>query len=186
MSEPSELLTPERIFRDHAPRIFHLARRMLGSESDAEDVLQEVLLTVIRKLKDFRGDSSLTTWLHRVTVNTALMHRRKQASRELRERSDPMEQFSDEGIHTQPIHGWANAPDQPLLQAERRSLLEQAITRMPEILRDVLILADIEELPNAEVADVLQLSVPAVKTRLHRARQWLRNELAPHFEEPSR
>src|SRR5262245_56726921 len=81
-------ITPEFVFREYAPRIYHIARRMLGNDADAEDVTQDVLLQVIRKLDTFRGDSQLTTWLHRVTVNAALAHRQKRATRQRRETTD--------------------------------------------------------------------------------------------------
>src|SRR6266481_6449270 len=84
----TEPVTPETIFRDYAPRIYHIARRMLGNDADAEDVTQDVLLQVIRKLDTFRGDSQLSTWLHRVTVNAALAHRQKRANRQRHESSD--------------------------------------------------------------------------------------------------
>src|SRR6266699_4974798 len=78
-------LTAERIFRDYAPRVYALARRMLNNDADAEDVTQDVLLQVVRKLDTFRGESQIATWLHRVTVNAALAHRRKRARRNERE-----------------------------------------------------------------------------------------------------
>src|SRR5438105_8347097 len=84
-------LTPEGVYREYAPRIYSLARRMVGNDADAEDVTQEVLLPVVRKLDTFRGESSLATWLHRVTVNAALALRRKRASQRERRLSDPME-----------------------------------------------------------------------------------------------
>src|ERR1700716_3533223 len=90
-------LTAEQVFRDHAPRVYNLARRMLGNDADAEDVTQDVLLQVVRKLDTFRGDANFTTWLHRVTVNAALAHRRKRANREQREVRDPLEMFTDNG-----------------------------------------------------------------------------------------
>src|ERR1700680_4233487 len=84
---PEEKLSPfplsaEQVYHDYAPRVFHTARRMLRSDVDAEDVTQDVLLQVVRKLPSFRGESAFPTWLHRVTVNTALTHRRKRAVRE--------------------------------------------------------------------------------------------------------
>src|SRR6476620_6456936 len=78
-------LTPEQVFREHAPRVYNLARRMLGNDADAEDVTSEVLLQVVRKLHTFRGDAALPTWLHRVTVNAALALREKRANRQERE-----------------------------------------------------------------------------------------------------
>src|SRR5271166_1680793 len=82
---PDPALAPhsaEEVFREYAPRVYNLARRMLGSDADAEDVTQDVLLQVVRKLPSFRGESAFPTWLHRVTVNTAIAHRRKRAVRD--------------------------------------------------------------------------------------------------------
>src|SRR5438093_8909096 len=84
-------LTPERVFRDYAPRVYTLARRMLGNDADAEDVTQDVLLQVVRKLDTFRGESDFFTWLHRITVNAALAHRGKRARRQEHETHDPLD-----------------------------------------------------------------------------------------------
>src|ERR1700674_1885980 len=94
--------TPERVFRDCAPRVYHLARRMLGNDADAEDVTQDVLLQVVRKLDTFRGESAFPTWLHRVTVNAALANRRKRAVRQKHQVSDPLEHFLENGRHLAP------------------------------------------------------------------------------------
>src|SRR5260370_40958649 len=82
-------LTPDQVFRDYAPRIYHLARRMLGNDADAEDVTQDVLLQVVRKLDTFRGESAFPTWLHRVTVNAALAHRHKRGVTQERQVAHP-------------------------------------------------------------------------------------------------
>jgi RNA polymerase sigma-70 factor, ECF subfamily len=172
------------LFRDYAPRIYHLARRMLGNEADAEDVTQEVLLQVLRKLHTFRGDSAFPTWLHRITVNAALAHRRKLATRDERQMPDMMEQvFAGNGHHTGPLRPWSVRPEQQVLDRESHQVIEQAIARLPETYRDVYVLADVEGLPNAEIGDMLGLAVPAVKSRLHRARLMMRHTLAPYFEE---
>src|SRR5437870_11538393 len=84
-------LTAERVYHDYAPRVYNMARRMLSNEKDAEDVTQEVFLQVVRKLPTFRGESAFPTWLHRVTVNAALAHRRKQAAREDTHVANPLE-----------------------------------------------------------------------------------------------
>ncbi len=175
--------TPERIFRDYGPRVYNLARRMLGNDTDAEDVTQEVLLQVVRKLDTFRGDADIMTWLHRVTVNAALAHRRKRAKREEREVHDPLQQFLDDGHHGRSVNRWDSPPEQQVLDKETSELIDKAITALPEIYRDVYILADVEQLPNAEIAEMLDLSLPAVKSRLHRGRLMMRDALAPHFEE---
>jgi RNA polymerase sigma-70 factor, ECF subfamily len=175
--------TVEEVFRHHAPRIYNLARRMLGNDADAEDVTQDVLLQVVRKLGTFRGESALTTWLHRVTVNAALAHRRKRASREDRRVHDPLDSFLEDGSHGVPVRKWSIPPDQAALDRETHTVIEKAITQLPEIYRDVYVLADVEGLANSEIAALLELSVAAVKSRLHRARLLMRNTLAPYFEE---
>src|SRR5262249_35436673 len=176
-------LTPERVFLDYAPRIYNLARRMLGSDADAEDVTQDVLLRVVRKLDTFRGESAFPTWLHRVTVNAALAHRDKRAMQHKHQIPDPLDRFLEDGGHGTPIRPWSVAPEKQTLDQETHELIERAIAGLPEIYRDVYVLADVEGLPNADIAEILDLSVAAVKSRLHRARLLMREELAPHFEE---
>jgi RNA polymerase sigma-70 factor, ECF subfamily len=186
MNEPETkptMPTPEEVFRAHAPRVYNLARRMLGNDADAEDVTQDVLLQVVRKLHTFRGDASLPTWLHRVTVNAALAHRQKRARRAEHEIHDPLERFVGDGHHAHPVHPWSIAPDEALQRRETAELIGQAIDHLPEVYRDVYVLADVEGLSNAEIAELLDLGVAAVKSRLHRGRLLMRNALAPHFEE---
>src|SRR3954451_12138004 len=90
-------LTAEQVYHDYAPRIYSMARRMVSNEKDAEDVTQEVFLQVVRKLPTFRGESAFPTWLHRVTVNAALAHRRKQAAREDTHVANPLEDLLEQG-----------------------------------------------------------------------------------------
>ncbi len=182
-TSPAPRLTPEQVFQDYAPRIYNLARRMLSSDADAEDVTQDVLLQVVRKLDSFRGESAFPTWLHRVTVNAALAHRRKRAQRQKHQLPDPLEHFLENGVHAGPVRPWSVDPSQRMLDQETHQVIERAIGELPEIYRDVYVLADVEGLPNSEIADMLGLSLPAVKSRLHRARLIMRNHLAPHFEE---
>jgi len=182
--------TPEHVFREYAPRIYHIARRMLGNEADAEDVTQEVLLQVVRKLHTYRGDAALPTWLHRVTVNSALALREKRANRQKRESSSgdeaALEAMAAEeptaGVRL-PRPGKELPPDQLALASEQRGIIERAIAKLPETFRDTYVLADVEGLPNSEIGEMLNMSVPAVKSRLHRARLRMRDLLAPHFEE---
>ncbi|MBN9519111.1 sigma-70 family RNA polymerase sigma factor [bacterium] len=178
--DPGQPVTPELVFREYAPRIYHIARRMLGNDADAEDVTQDVLVQVIRKLDTFRGDAQLSTWLHRVTVNAALAFRQKRANRQKRETNDA----DTDAIEAAdgPVNRWNVGPDEPVLAAEQAAVIEGAIGGLPTPFRDVYVLADVEGLPNQEIADLLGLSVPAVKSRLHRARLRMRDALAPHFE----
>jgi len=180
-------LTADRVFTEYAPRVYNLARRMLGNDADAEDVTQDVLLQVVRKLDTFRGEAAFPTWLHRVTVNAALAHRRKRANRQQHQAHDPLDSLFDGAgdghYHPAPVRPWSVSPDRPVLDAETHQLIERAIAELPEAYRDTYVLADVEGLPNAEIADALGLSVPAVKSRLHRARLMMRDALSPHFEE---
>jgi len=180
--EQNGKLTPEKVFRQYGPTVYNLARRMLGNDADAEDVTQDVLLQVVRKLDTFRGDAQFTTWLHRVTVNAALAHRKKRARRSAHEILDPMQHFLEDGHHSHSVRPWSIAPEQQVLDQETHELIEKAIAELPEIYRDVYVLADVEGLPNNEIGDLLGLSLAAVKSRLHRGRLLMRNALAPHFE----
>jgi RNA polymerase sigma-70 factor (ECF subfamily) len=136
---------------------------------------------VVRKLRTFRGEAAFPTWLHRVTVNAALSHRRRQAAAETGRSHDPFESLLDD----ERVRGLASQgelpPEYHLIDRETRRLIKQAIADLPERYREVFVLADIEGLPNAEIAERLELSLPAMKSRLHRARQMLREALTPHF-----
>lgn len=178
-------LTAEEVVRDHAPRVFSLARRLLNNDADAEDVTQDVLLQVVRKLPEFRGESAFPTWLHRVTVNAALSHRRREA---VRQEHGPRASLD---VHGE-VHGDAEAiatlvprvtltPDDQLAGHEMKQLIDRAIDALPEVYREVFVLADLEGLPNAEIGERLGMSLPAVKSRLHRARAMLRDALSPHM-----
>ena len=181
-SDPSgPPLSAEQVYHDYAPRVYNMARRMVSNDIDAEDVTQDVLLQVVRKLPTFRGDAAFPTWLHRVTVNAALTHRRRQAVRA----SHGIRNVGDITNDDEPFQAADRLPppDGLALGAETRRLIEQAIAELPLAYRTVFAMADVEGMPNAEVADRLDMTLPAVKSRLHRARAMLREALTPHFGE---
>jgi RNA polymerase sigma-70 factor, ECF subfamily len=182
---PAVPYSAEEVFHEYAPRVYNLARRMLSSDADAEDVTQDVLLQVVRKLPSFRGESAFPTWLHRVTVNAALAHRRQRAVRDEHQTRGPLDLVLEEHPPSGPVRRWSVGPEEAALDRETHQLIEQAIGELPEDYRDVFVLSDVEGLSNAEIGEMLGLSLPAVKSRLHRARQKLRDALAPHFEEVS-
>jgi RNA polymerase sigma-70 factor (ECF subfamily) len=173
-SRGPQLPSVEEVFHQHAPRVYRLARRLMGHDADAEDVTQEVLLQVVRKLDTFRGEADLGTWLHRVTVNAVLAHRRKQARRRERQVDTPLTRMEDGAFR--------EAPEQAVLDQETQEMVEQALAGLPEMYRDVHVLSDVERRSNAEIADLLGLSLPAVKSRLHRARLMMREALASYFQ----
>jgi len=160
-------------------KIFRLARHITQSQEDAEDILQETFLRAYQHLGDFQGNSKFYTWLVRIAVNQSLMKLRKRRS----DRSVSLDETFDTGEDTvtREIAVWDN-PEQNYSREEIREILEKAIESLPPIFRTVFALRDIEELSTEETAVVLNLSVPAVKSRLMRARLRLREKLTHCFK----
>jgi RNA polymerase sigma-70 factor (ECF subfamily) len=173
------------VCHEYAPRVYRLARRMMGHDADAEDVTQDVLLQVVRKLDTFRGEADLGTWLHRVTVNAALLYRRSHAGRRQRQDEAALDMLPEGAPAHSPRPGYAG-PEQAVLDQERQEMIEQAIAGLPPMYRDVYRLSDVEQRSQNEIAGLLGLSLPAIKSRLHRARLMLREVLASYFAGGSR
>lgn len=166
----------------HQQRVLRVVLSIVKEPMDAEEVAQEVFLTVFEKIDKFRGDASFTTWLHRVAVNAALMQRRKKKA----DRSVPLDEvmpaFDDKGMIAANVGDWTQRAEDPVLQQEARAVIEAAVDKLEEIYRTVFTLRDIQGFSTEETAAILDLSIAAVKTRLHRARLFLRSELADYFE----
>lgn len=164
----------------HEHAIFRLARHITHNAEDAEDVLQETFLKAYEHLDEFRGDSKFYTWLVRIAVNQALMKLRKRKS----DRSISLDESFDTGedVVVREIAVWSGDPEQLYSQEELRNILSSAIDSLPPVFRAVFALRDIEELSTEETAEILNLSVPAVKSRLLRARLRLREKLTRYFK----
>jgi RNA polymerase sigma-70 factor (ECF subfamily) len=162
--------------------IYRLALKMLGNPQDAEDVLQNTFLKALQGLKTFEGRSSLSTWLYRIAVNEALMLIRKHKPQVL---LSDMEVEDEEGNEFTPLEftDWCCLPEEEFVSAESRKALDDAIQRLPERLRVVFLLRDIEGLSIQETCEALSLSETAVKTRLLRARLRLRELLSGYYGE---
>lgn len=158
-------------------RMLAVARRILRSEEEARDALQEAFLQAFRGLERFEGQARLSTWLHRITVNAALMRIRRQKSRPEQPIEALLPAFRDDGHSEVCFVDWADGPEVLLERSQVRDLVRAAIERLPASYRTVLLLRDIEELDTAEVAEMLGVTANAVKIRLHRARQALRELL---------
>lgn len=171
----------EELVRMAGGRMLAVARRFMRSEADAEDVVQEAFLQAFKNIDRFEGNAKLTTWLHRITVNAALMKLRKKKRTHEVAIEDLLPKYMDDGHRPDIVGAWEETPDDLAELRESRSVVRQAIDRLPENYRNVLILRDIEQLDTAETATAMGLSVNATKTRLHRARQALRELLEPHF-----
>jgi RNA polymerase sigma-70 factor (ECF subfamily) len=157
--------------------MLQVARRMMPSEDDARDVVQEALLSAFRSIGSFEGTARLTTWLHRIVVNAALMKLRSRRRRREESIDDLLPRFDDDGHFAEPVAPWEVEAETLLERHETRGMVRRAIERLSENYRSVLILRDIEELDTEETAAALGIQVNAVKTRLHRARQALRTLL---------
>jgi RNA polymerase sigma-70 factor, ECF subfamily len=170
-----------RLVNTYSSKIYHLAIRMLTQQQDAEDVLQETFLKAYRGLKSFDGRSKLSTWLFRIATNEALMVlRRKHPDFISIDESMETEEGEQEPVQ---IVDWCCLPENEFLSGETRKLLDAAVKTLPESLRVVFLLRDINDLSTHETAEVLGLSDTAVKTRLSRARLRLREELSAYFGE---
>ena len=173
------------LIRVEGPRLLNLARRLMRTEEDARDCFQEALLTVSRKIDKFRGESSLRTWMHRITVNACLMKLRKPSAQAEGFIDDLMPNFDDRDCR---IGESGAAPNAELLleREQTRTLVRKAIDELPDPYRTVLILRDVEEVPAKDVADALEIEPNLVHVRLHRARAALKKLLEPAlFEEVS-
>jgi RNA polymerase sigma-70 factor (ECF subfamily) len=174
----------EELVRTYTPRLLGLARRIVGNEEDARDVIQDALLSAFRSIDRFQGDARLGTWLHRIVVNTALMRLRRRR-RKPEESIEPLlPAFQSDGHFVEQFSAWSRAEgaDAALSRRETRELVRGLIERLPDSFRTVLLLRDIEGLDTEETARVLETTPNAVKIRLHRARQALRTLLAPYFQ----
>jgi RNA polymerase sigma-70 factor (ECF subfamily) len=182
--DPAETArTAERLFVAYAPRIYRLARHLLGNDADAEDATQDVFVQVLRKLPAFRAEAALPTWLYRVAVNAALNCRRRRTARARHQvRGDPTA-FAADARHLASVQHWPKRPLDRALDHETHQLIARAIARLPEEYRAVYVLADVEELSCPQIAEILGLSTATVKSRLHRARACMRRTLAPYFGE---
>ena len=171
-----------RMVDSYSLPIYRLAMRMLSNPQEAEDVLQETFLKALRALPKFEGRSRLSTWLYRIAVNEALMVIRKRKPELSLSRPAEDGEEEDNGEEMQ-IVDWGHMPESELLSLEARRTIDQAVDKLPETLRVVFLLRDVEGLSIEETADSLGISQAAVKTRLLRARLRLRDELSNYYRE---
>ena len=165
----------------YAARIYRLAYGITRSSADAEEVVQDVFLQVVQKGTGFEGRAALGSWIYRITTNVSL-NKRRGKRRELETSLDELlpryrADGHREGDRAFLVSDWSGTPERELLAGESRRILEEAIDRLPDHYRAVLVLKDVEELSNDEVAQIVGDTVAAVKTRLHRARMALRELL---------
>lgn len=171
------------LIRTYGGRMLAAARRILPTEEDAQDAVQEAFLSAFRKIDTFQGEALLGTWLHRVGINAALMKLRKLRRSREHGVDELLPRFTEGGHFEAPPRSWGEAADGPVLREELRLEVRKAIERLPDNYRIPLLLRDIEGLDNEALAAELGVSVNAAKIRVHRARLALRELLDPFMSE---
>lgn len=171
----------ETLVRTYAPRMLVVARRFLRHEQDAQDAVQDAFVSAFKAIDRFEGNSKLSTWLHRIIVNASLMKIRSRQRKPERPIEDLLPKYRDDGHPQQMPQAWAVTTDTAVQDRETQRFVREKIEELPDSYRIVLLLRDIEEHSTEETANLMGISPGAVKTRLHRARQALRELIAPRM-----
>ena len=173
----------EQLANLYQKKIYALSFNLTRNAMDSEDVTQEVLLTLFRKIHTFQGRSAFSSWVYRITLNATYMKLRSRK----KERSISIEEllpsFNGSGFQQEKIRDWSENTESLLFDNEVRETIQKAVSLLPDKERIVFLLRDVEGLSTENVSEVLELTVPAVKSRLHRARLFLRKKLANYFDE---
>jgi RNA polymerase sigma-70 factor (ECF subfamily) len=167
--------------RRYRKMIFQLAVKLTKNESDAEDVVQDVFLTILEKIGGFREEAALSSWIYRVTVNASLMKLRKRSRRNWESLDENLPRFLDDGYRGNPVIDGRTHPDAVALSSEALELIRRAISRLPEKYRLPFLLQNFEGQSLKEIGEAMDLTIPTVKIRLHRARLFLRQELGAYY-----
>jgi len=174
---------PELLVDTYGDRVYRLALRITGSNEDAEEVAQDALWTAARKISTFKGEAAFGSWLYRIAANAAYqkLRARKAKAHEIA-MDDVLPAFDEAGRHFEPMADWSDRVDEQALQGELRRVLGDAIDRLPPDYRTALVLHDVEGLSNPDIAEALGISLPAVKSRVHRSRLFVRKSLAEYMK----
>ena len=176
-----EPTSTERLIQTYGDRAYRLAVRITGSAQDAEEVVQDALWTVARKIDMFRGESAFGSWLYRIVANAAYQKLRgRRGSAGDLSLDDVLPVFGADGRHAAPLTDWSPLVEDPSRRAELRLALSEAMDALPADYRAAIVLVDVEGLSTAEVAQTLRLTIASVKSRVHRARLFLRKHLAAY------
>ena len=173
----------DRLVERYGDRVYRLAMRITGLNEDAEEAAQDALWTAARKIHMFKGESAFGSWIYRITANAAYqkLRTRRQKSAEIA-MDDVLPSLDGDGRHFEPMDDWSNRVDEQALQGELRGVLQKAIDGLPDDYRTALVLHDVEGLSNPDIAEALNISLPAVKSRVHRSRLFVRKQLADYLK----
>jgi RNA polymerase sigma-70 factor, ECF subfamily len=174
---------PERLLDTYGDRVYRLAIRITGNEQDAEEVVQDALWTAARKVDTFKGEAAFGSWVYRITANTAYQKLRgRQGRRQEVLWDDLLPGLDEQRPYGEPVADWSGKVEEPGLQTELRGVLSSAIDDLPTDYRTAFLMHDVEGLSNPEIAEALHISLPAVKSRVHRSRLFLRERLSRYLE----
>jgi len=173
----------DKIVEIYQKKIYGLSFNLTRNQMDAQDVTQEVLLTLFRKIKLFQGKSAFSSWVYRITVNASYMRLRSKKKEPNVSIDELMPSFNSSGFQQEKIQDWSEDTQSLIFNNETRDEINKAVNLLPEKEKVVFLLRDIEGLSTEKTGEVLDLTVPAVKSRLHRARLFLRKKLSNYFEE---
>lgn len=169
----------EALFALYSPKLYNVAYRILGEVADTQEVIQDVFWTAYRKAKTFQGNSQFSTWLYRLTINAALGRIRRSKKNQEVEYEEFLPKFQEDGHHlVRPVVDWSDTLDENYAQKEIQQFLKDALDLLKPIDKSVVVLSDLEGMSDKEIAAAVGITVSAVKTRLHRARLFLRGKLA--------
>jgi RNA polymerase sigma-70 factor (ECF subfamily) len=173
----------ERLVERYGDRVYRLAMRITGLREDAEEAAQDALWTIARKVNMFKGESAFGSWIYRITANAAYqkLRTRRQKAAEIA-LDDVLPSLDGDGRHFEPMDDWSNRVDEKALQGELREVLQRAIDGLPSDYRTALVLHDVEGLSNPDIAEALGISLPAVKSRVHRSRLFVRKQLSDYLK----
>lgn len=173
----------DKIVERYQKKIYGLSFNLCRNQMDAQDVTQEVLLTLFRKIETFQGKSAFSSWVYRITLNATYMRLRSKKKEPNVSIDDLMPSLNGAGYQQEKIQDWSEDTESLLFDNETRETIQKAVDLLPEKEKVVFILRDVEGLSTEKVSGILDLTIPAVKSRLHRARLFLRKKLSNYFEE---
>jgi RNA polymerase sigma-70 factor, ECF subfamily len=173
----------DKIAEIYQKKIYGLSFNLTRNQMDAQDVTQEVLLTLFRKIHTFQGKSAFSSWVYRITLNASYMKLRSKKKEPNVSIDELMPSFNGAGFQQEKIQDWSENTESLLFTNETSDVINKAIDLLPEKEKVVFLLRDVEGLSTEKAGEILDLTVPAVKSRLHRARLFLRKKLSSYFEE---
>jgi RNA polymerase sigma-70 factor (ECF subfamily) len=171
----------EELLERYESKVYNLAMRFTRNHEDAEEVLQDVFTTLYQKLEGFQGKSAFSSWLYRIIVNAAFMKLRKRKQNNTISIEDLAPTIRQQQVEKE--HSISNRSDLLSINKEMRDIIDSALNRLPDQYRAVFVLRDVDGLSNQEVGEILDLSIPAVKSRLHRSRLMLRKRLQTYWDD---